>query len=86
MTYTFRPRGVCSQQMQVEVDEQGVIRELQVLGGCSGNLLGIAALVKGMPAAEAVERLKGIRCGFKDTSCPDQLARNLEKIMAEGQA
>lgn len=86
MTYTFRPRGVCSQQMQVEVDEQGVIRELQVLGGCSGNLQGIAALVKGMTAAEAVERLKGIRCGFKDTSCPDQLARNLEKIMAEGQA
>ena len=86
MTYTFRPRGVCSQQMQVEVDEQGVIRELQVLGGCSGNLQGIAALVKGMPAAEAVERLQGIRCGFKDTSCPDQLARNLEKIMAEGQA
>ena len=86
MTYTFRPRGVCSQQMQVEVDEQGVIRELQVLGGCSGNLQGIAALVKGMLAAEAVERLKGIRCGFKDTSCPDQLARNLEKIMAEGQA
>ena len=86
MTYTFRPRGVCSQQMQVEVDEQGVIRELQVLGGCSGNLQGIAALVKGMPAAEAVERLKGIRCCYKDTSCPDQLARNLEKIMAEGQA
>ena len=86
MTYTFRPRGVCSQQMQVEVDEQGVIRELQVLGGCSGNLQGIAALVKGMPAAEPVERLKGMRCGFKDTSCPDHLARNLEKIMAEGQA
>ena len=86
MTYTFRPRGVCSQQMQVEVDEQGVIRELQVLGGCSGNLQGIASLVQGMPAQEAIKRLKGIRCGFKDTSCPDQLARNLEKIMAEGQA
>ena len=86
MTYTFRPRGVCSQQMQVEVDDQGIIRELQVLGGCSGNLQGIASLVQGMPAQEAIKRLKGIRCGFKDTSCPDQLARNLEKIMAEGQA
>ena len=86
MTYTFRPRGVCSQQMQVEVDDQGVIQELQVLGGCSGNLQGIASLVQGMPAQEAIRRLKGIRCGFKDTSCPDQLARNLEKIMAEGQA
>ena len=83
MTYTFLPRGVCSQQMQVEVDEQGVIRELQVLGGCSGNLQGIAALVKGMPAAEAVERLKGIRCGGKPTSCPDQLAQGLEKILTE---
>ena len=86
MTYTFRPRGVCSQQMQVEVDDQGIIQELQVLGGCSGNLQGIASLVQGMPAQEAIRRLKGIRCGFKDTSCPDQLARNLEKIMAEGQA
>ena len=86
MTYTFRPRGVCSQEMRVEVDDQGIIRELQVLGGCSGNLQGIASLVQGMPAQEAIRRLKGIRCGFKDTSCPDQLARNLEKIMAEGQA
>ena len=83
MTYTFRPRGVCSQQMQVEVDEQGVIRELQALGGRSGNLQGIAALAKGMPAAEAAERLKGIRCGFKDTSCPDQFARGLEKALAK---
>nr|WP_326183554.1 TIGR03905 family TSCPD domain-containing protein [uncultured Oscillibacter sp.] len=81
MTYSFRPRGVCSQAMQVELDDQGVIRDLRVLGGCSGNLQGIAALVRGMPAREAVERLKGIRCGFKDTSCPDQLARNLEQIL-----
>ena len=86
MTYTFRPRGVCSQQMQVEVDDQGIIRELQVLGGCSGNLQGIASLVRGMPAEEAIRRLKGIRCGFKDTSCPVQFARNLEKAMAEERA
>lgn len=81
MTYRFRPRGVCSQEMQVDVDDQGVIRELRVLGGCSGNLQGIASLVKGMPAREAIERLKGIRCGFKDTSCPDQFARNLEAAL-----
>lgn len=81
MTYSFRPRGVCSREMRVEVDDQGVIQELEVLGGCSGNLQGIAALVRGMPAREAVERLRGIRCGFKDTSCPDQLARNLEKLL-----
>ena len=83
MTYRFRPRGVCSQEMRVEVDDQGIIQQLQVYGGCSGNLQGIAALVKGLPAREAVERLKGIRCGFKDTSCPDQLARNLEKALEQ---
>ena len=81
MTYRFRPKGVCSQEMRVEMDEQEVIQDLQVLGGCSGNLQGIASLVKGMPAREAIERLKGIRCGFKDTSCPDQFARNLEAVL-----
>ena len=81
MIYTFRPRGVCSQEMRVEVDNQGIIRDMQVLGGCSGNLQGISALVKGMPAEEAIKRLKGIRCGFKDTSCPDQFARNLERAL-----
>ena len=81
MTYRFRPRGVCSQEMQVDVDDQGIIQELRVLGGCSGNLQGIASLVNGMPGREAIERLKGIRCGFKDTSCPDQFARNLEAAL-----
>ena len=83
MIYTFRPRGVCSQEMQVEVDDQGIIRDMRVLGGCSGNLQGISALVKGVPAEEAIKRLKGIRCGFKDTSCPDQFARNLEQALAK---
>lgn len=81
MIYSFRPQGVCSQQMQVDVDDQGVIQELKVLGGCSGNLQGISALVRGMPAKEAIERLKGIRCGFKNTSCPDQLAQGLEAVL-----
>ena len=81
MTYTFHPSGVCAQAMRVEVDDQGMIQKLEVVGGCSGNLQGIAALVRGMPAEEAIQRLKGIRCGFKDTSCPDQLARNLESAM-----
>ena len=83
MTYTFRPRGVCSQQMRLEIDDQGIIQEMEVIGGCSGNLQGISALVKGMKAQEAIERLKGIRCGFKSTSCPDQLARGLEKALAK---
>ena len=83
MTYQFRPRGVCSQEMRLEIDEQGNIHGLQVSGGCSGNLQGIAALVEGMNAQEAIRRLKGIRCGFKTTSCPDQLAQNLEKLLAQ---
>lgn len=83
MTYEFSPRGVCSRKMRVELDDQGVVCSLQVEGGCSGNLQGISALVKGMPAAEAVERLKGIRCGFKNTSCPDQLAQGLENILKQ---
>ena len=77
MTYTFRPQGVCSQEMRVEVDDQGVIRKMEVLGGCSGNLQGISALVVGMPAQEA------IRCGFKPTSCPDQFACGLEKALSK---
>ena len=83
MMYRFRPRGVCSQEMLVEVDEQGVVQSLQVYGGCSGNLQGISALVKGMPVEEVVQRLKGIRCGFKTTSCPDRLACALESMIAE---
>ena len=59
MTYSFRPHGVCSQEMRVDLDEQGRIANLEVLGGCSGNLKGISALVRGMSAREAVERLKG---------------------------
>ena len=67
----------------MELDEQGVVRELNVMGGCSGNLQGIAALVKDMPAEEAIKRLSGIRCGFKSTSCPDQLAKGLTKILEQ---
>ena len=86
MTYTFRPRGVCSQEMRVDVDDQGIIQKLQVVGGCDGNLQGISALVVGMPAQEAIRRLKGIQCGFKPTSCPDQLARGLEAALEKQQA
>ena len=83
MTYSFRPHGVCSQEMRVDLDEQGRIANLEVLGGCSGNLQGISALVVGMPAQEAIHRLKGIRCGAKSTSCPDQFACGLESALAK---
>ena len=82
-TFTFQPHGVCSSEMQVDLDDQNIIQELRVVSGCHGNLQGIAALVKGMPAEEAVRRLKGIDCRGKGTSCPDQLARGLEKALSQ---
>ena len=78
MTIDFRPRGVCSQRMTVEI-EDGIIRSLRIMGGCSGNLQGISRLVEGLEAEEAIKRLEGIRCGFKPTSCPDQLAQALKQ-------
>ena len=85
MVYEFRPRGVCSQQMRVELDDQHIIQRLEVLGGCSGNLQGISALVQGMKAEDAIQHLRGIRCGFKSTSCPYQLAQGLENILKQAQ-
>ena len=82
MTINYRPRGVCSQQMQIEI-EDGVVRSFQVLGGCSGNLQGISRLVEGMNVDEAISRLDGIKCGFKPTSCPDQLAQALKQYKGE---
>ena len=82
-TYTFQPRGVCSREMQVVLDEQNIIQDLRVVAGCNGNLQGISALVKGMSAEEAIRRLKGIDCGGRGTSCPDQLARGLEQALEQ---
>lgn len=80
MHITYRPRGVCSELMEIDV-EDGIIQKVEVLGGCSGNLQGISALLVGMPVEEAIARLRGIRCGFKSTSCPDQLSKALEKCI-----
>ena len=77
MQYTYYPQGVCSQRMDVEV-EDGKIQKVEALGGCDGNLQGIARLVAGMPVDEVIARLDGIRCGGKPTSCPDQLAKALK--------
>lgn len=76
-TIQYTPRGVCSREMEIDV-EDGVIREVRVLGGCNGNLKGICSLLKGMAVDEAIGRLDGIRCGMKPTSCPDQLAQALK--------
>ena len=83
MIFDYTPKGVCSKKMRVTLDDQNVIEKVEVLGGCSGNLQGISSLVVGMPAQEAIRRMRGIRCGFKATSCPDQLAQALKLILAE---
>ena len=77
-TITYRPRGVCSRNMEIDV-EGDVIQSVRVEGGCSGNLQGICSLLKGMTVEDAVARLGGIRCGGKPTSCPDQLAQALKQ-------
>ena len=80
MTYTYQPKGVCSRQMTFDI-EDGVIRSVQVVGGCDGNLKGLSSLLAGMKVEEAVQRMEGIRCGGKPTSCPDQLAQALKSAM-----
>jgi len=82
MTYTYIPRGVCARQMKIELDGN-VIKRVEILGGCSGNLQGISSLVVGMTVEHAVERMQGIRCGFKSTSCPDQLSIALTEAMKQ---
>ena len=80
MKYTFYPQGTCSQVIEFEITD-GIIHNVQYYGGCSGNTQGVGRLVEGMKAEEVVQRLEGIRCGFKSTSCPDQLAKAIRQAM-----
>ena len=80
MKFNYAPKGVCARQFTIEV-EDGVIADVSVVGGCSGNLQGLAALLKGMRVEEAISRMEGIRCGFKSTSCPDQMAQALKTAL-----
>ncbi len=73
----YRPQGVCSQLINVELDGD-VIKSVEFVGGCAGNTMGISQLVKGMKVDNAIQRMEGITCGFKPTSCPDQLAKALK--------
>ena len=74
MYFEYKTRGTCSRAIQFEV-ENNTLKNVNYIGGCHGNLQGIAALVEGMNVDEVISRVKGIRCGMKDTSCPDQLAK-----------
>lgn len=82
MEYRYTPASsVCSQEMIIEV-ENDIIKSVKIIGGCAGNTLGVSSLIQGMNIDEAIKRLKGIMCGPRGTSCPDQLATALEEIKA----
>ncbi|MBR0397356.1 MAG: TIGR03905 family TSCPD domain-containing protein [Eubacterium sp.] len=83
MQYQYKTTGTCAQMIQFEIDDNGLIQDVQFMGGCNGNLKGISRLVKGRKASEVAELLKGTTCGPKPTSCPDQFARALEAAMAQ---
>lgn len=78
----YRTHGTCSMQIILDLNEDHTIQNVEFIGGCSGNTQGISSLVKGMKAEEAIDRLEGIRCGSKPTSCPDQLAKALRLALS----
>ena len=80
--FTYKPSGVCSRMIDIDVEGDTIVK-VTFTGGCSGNTQGVASLVCGMKIEDAISRMKGIKCGFKDTSCPDQLAKALEKILED---
>ena len=83
--FTFYPEGVCSMMIEIELDGD-TIKDVVFTGGCNGNLSGISKLIKGMKAEDVIEKLEGTTCGFKDTSCPDQLSKALKLALTEAQA
>lgn len=80
MEYRYRPEGVCSREMIFDI-EGDIVKSVKIVGGCAGNTVGISSLVKGMKIKDIIEKLKGIPCGYKGTSCPDQLAKALEQYI-----
>ena len=86
MTYEYTTKGTCSKKIRLEISEDGIIESVSFTGGCQGNLSGLSKLVSGMKAEDVIERLEGTRCGFKDTSCPDQLSKALKRAVSEGKA
>ena len=84
MDYKYRTRGTCAREISFEL-ENGIVKNVSFFGGCNGNLKGIAALVEGKKAEEIIPLIKGIKCGFKPTSCPDQLANALQEALNEQQ-
>lgn len=84
MHYEYEPEGVCSRRIIIDVDDEAdTITSVKFVGGCAGNTVGVAKLCEGRKVDEVIKTLKGIPCGFRDTSCPDQLAKALEKLKEE---
>lgn len=79
--YTFKPQGVCSREMKIEIDDNDKIVSFEVVGGCPGNLGGIIRLIKGMDINEVADKLSGVDCRGRGTSCPDQLSRGLKSVI-----
>ncbi len=79
MQFSYKTNGVCSRKIVIDV-ENGVVENVRFEGGCNGNTQGVSALVKGMKVEEVIARLENIKCGFKNTSCPDQLAQALKSL------
>ncbi|MBQ3045336.1 MAG: TIGR03905 family TSCPD domain-containing protein [Clostridia bacterium] len=82
MNYQYKTSGTCSRIIDFEI-ENGTVKNVRFHGGCDGNLKGISSIVEGMKAEDVIAKLEGIRCGFKSTSCPDQLAKALKKALSE---
>lgn len=82
MAFTYTPRGVCSRKITFDI-EDGLLKNVRFQGGCHGNSQGVARLVEGMRAEDAIQKIQGIRCGYKATSCPDQLSKALQIALAE---
>lgn len=82
MLFSYKTQGTCASQIEFDLSD-GIVSNLHFRGGCNGNLQGIARLAEGARAVDLIERLEGVRCGFKNTSCPDQLARALKAALAE---
>lgn len=82
MVYTYRTSGVCSRAIYIEVEDD-IVKNIRFEGGCNGNTQGVAILAQGMRIDDVIAKLEGIRCGFKPTSCPDQLAQALKQIKAQ---
>lgn len=79
MEYRYKPNGVCSTEMIFDIDENDIVKDLKVIGGCNGNLKGISSLITGMKIDDIIVKLSDIKCGYKDTSCPDQIAKALKE-------